>query len=57
VADMDAFLGFVREHDAWHFLEKRVAKTQVDEYVQAHKDLPPGINYSSMAVINVRRAS
>jgi hypothetical protein len=57
VADMDAFLGFVRERDAWHFLEKRVAKTQVDEYVQAHKDLPPGISYSSMAVINVRRAS
>lgn len=57
VADMDAFLGFVRANDAWHFLEKRVAKTQVDEYVDAHKDLPPGINYSRIASLNVRRAS
>jgi hypothetical protein len=57
VADMDAFLEFVRENDAWQFLEKRVAKTQVDEYVTATKTLPPGINYSAQAVINVRRSS
>jgi hypothetical protein len=57
VADMDAFLGFVKANDAWHFLEKRVAKTQVDEYVAAHNDLPPGINYTRMAALNVRRAS
>jgi uncharacterized protein YchJ len=57
VNDMDAFLAFVKENDAWHFLERRVAKTQVDEYVAAHKDLPPGINYTTMAALNVRRAS
>jgi hypothetical protein len=57
VADMDAFLEFVRENDAWQFLEKRVAKTQVDEYVAATKTLPPGINYSAQAVVNVRRSS
>ena len=57
VNDMDAFLAFVKENDAWHFLEKRVAKTQVDEYVAEHKDLPPGISYSRMASLNVRRAS
>jgi hypothetical protein len=57
VNDMDAFLGFVRENDAWHFLEKRVAKTQVDEYVNQHNDLPPGINYTKMAALNVRRTS
>jgi len=57
VADFDAFLGFVKENEAWHFLEKRVAKTQVDEYVGIHKDLPPGINYSTMSAINIRRAS
>ena len=57
VNDMDQFLDFVRANDAWHFLEKRVAKTQVDEYVQQHKDLPPGISYTQMAALNVRRAS
>jgi hypothetical protein len=56
VNDMDAFLAFVRANDAWQFLEKRVAKTQVDEYVQEHKDLPPGITYNRIASLNVRRA-
>lgn len=57
VADMDAFLEFVRDNEAWHFLERRVAKTQVDEYVAQNQDLPPGINYSTVVSINVRRAS
>jgi hypothetical protein len=56
VADMDAFLGFVRANEAWHFLEKRVAKTQVDEYVAAHQNLPPGVNYSRIAAVNIRRS-
>lgn len=56
VGDMDAFLDFVKTNDAWHFLERRVAKTQVDEYVAANNELPPGINYSSIAAVNVRRA-
>jgi hypothetical protein len=57
VNDMDAFLGFVKENEAWHMLERRVAKTSIDEYVTEHKDLPPGISYTKMAAINVRRAS
>jgi hypothetical protein len=56
VADMDAFLAWVKENEMWHFLERRVAKTQVDEYVAANSDLPPGVNYNSMTSINVRRA-
>jgi hypothetical protein len=57
VNDMDAFLDFVRTNDAWNFLEKRVAKTQVDEYVAENKDLPPGITYNRIASLNVRRAT
>ena len=57
VADMDAFLGFVKENEAWHFLERRVTKTAVDEFVAQNNDLPPGINYTRMAALNVRRAS
>jgi hypothetical protein len=57
VNDMDAFLAFVKENDAWHMLERRVAKTSVDEYVTQHNDLPPGISYTKMAALNVRRAS
>lgn len=57
VVDMDAFLDFVRANEAWHFLEKRVAKTAVDEFVADTQDLPPGVNYSRFASLNVRRAS
>jgi hypothetical protein len=56
VTDMDAFLDFVRENDAWHFLERRVSKVAVDEMVEATKDLPPGVNYSRIASIGIRRA-
>lgn len=56
VADMDAFLEFVKANEAWHMLERRVAKTTVEEYVTANGDLPPGINYSSVVAINVRRS-
>jgi hypothetical protein len=57
VEDMDAFLAFVKANEAWHMLERRVAKKSVDEFVEANKDLPPGIKYSSFTTINVRRAS
>lgn len=57
VADMDAFLDFVRKNDAWHMLERRVSKVAVEEYVDQTKDLPPGVTYSRIATIGVRRAS
>lgn len=56
VADWDGFLGWVRENNAWHMLEKRVAKTAVDEYKAANDDLPPGVNYRMEHVVNVRRS-
>ena len=56
VVDMDAFLEFVRQNDAWHFLERRVSKAAVDEMVAAERNLPPGVNYSRIASIGIRRA-
>jgi hypothetical protein len=55
VADWDSLLGFVREHSLWQMLERRVSKSAVDEYVAAHKDLPPGVNYSTAVAVNIRR--
>lgn len=55
VVDMDAFLGFVQQKEAWHFLEKRVSKAAVDEYVADTSDLPPGVSYTRFAAVNVRR--
>lgn len=54
VGDWDATLGFIREQEAWHMLEKRVAKNAVEEYRTEHDDLPPGINWREEIVVNVR---
>lgn len=56
VADWDGLLSFVREHGLWQMLERRVSKTAVDEYVAAHQDLPPGVNYSTAVAVNIRRS-
>lgn len=56
VADRDEFLNFVRSNEAWEFLENRVSKTAVEEYKEAHGDLPPGVNWSAAMTLNVRRS-
>lgn len=56
VADWDAILPFVREHELWHLIDKRVSKTAIDEYVAQHGDLPPGVNYRTEITIGVRRS-
>lgn len=55
VADWDAFFGYVREHDAWHLVEKRPAKTAVEEVLEETGELPPGLDYSRTIKINVRK--
>lgn len=56
VADWDSLLSFVQTNGLWQMLERRVAKTAVDEYAAMHKDLPPGVNYTQSIVVNVRRS-
>lgn len=53
--DWDMVLGFIKDNDAWHMLERRVNKTAVDEYFATNNDLPPGVNYRREVVVNVRR--
>lgn len=57
VADRDIFLDFVRDNDAWELLETRAAKKAVEDYRSANDELPPGINWSAVATINVRRSA
>lgn len=56
VADRDAFFRFVEENKAWNFLESRVNKTAVSEFIAANDDLPPGVNVSRRVVVNIRRS-
>ena len=54
-ADRQMFFEFVKENELFDLLEARPAKTVVDQYVEAHGELPPGINYSQTVVIKIRR--
>lgn len=55
VSDMNSFIEFVKENEAWHLLEKRVSKTGVRELLDADEPLPPGINWYVTTAINVRK--
>ena len=55
VADWDAVLGFIKEHEAFDLLEKRVSKTAVRAYIEADKSVPSGINYCTRLDVNVRK--
>lgn len=56
VADWDATLGYIKEHELWNMLEHRVAKKAVEEFKAEKDDLPPGVNWYEEVSINVRRA-
>jgi hypothetical protein len=55
VTDRAAFLRFVKSNDAFDFVESRVSKAALDEYIEEHGDMPPGVSRSTERVVNVRR--
>jgi hypothetical protein len=57
VNDRDAFMGYVRNAEAFNLLDVRANKTAIIEFRQANNDLPPGITWREEEVIRVRRAN
>lgn len=57
VADRDAFMEFIKSGDHWSMMEVRAAKTAVEQYKAANDELPPGVNWRSEVVVNIRRSS
>lgn len=57
VADWDAVLDFVKQNDAFEFLEKRISKIAVRDHIKHHKSVPPGVNYGTKLNINIRKAA
>lgn len=55
VDDWDLFLGWVRENNAWHTLERRASKTAVEEILAEEEAMPPGLSLSRAVVVNVRK--
>lgn len=56
VEDWDMYLAWVRENEAWHFLEQRATKASVKELLESEGTLPPGVSRKSSIKINVRRS-
>lgn len=54
-SDWDAFYNWVKENDAFDALERRIKKTFIADYQQAHDgDLPPGVSVYREYVARVR---
>ena len=56
VVDREAYIAFLQAEGQFDMIESRVNKTALDEYIEEHDDLPPGITRSVERTINVRRA-
>lgn len=55
VADWDSVLDFIREHEAYDMLEKRISKVAVRGYIDQNKTVPPGVNYGTRLDVNIRK--
>jgi hypothetical protein len=58
VADRETFMEFVKAKDEWPLLEVRASKAAVEQYRDSNDgNLPPGINWRSERVVNIRRSA
>lgn len=55
VADWNTVINFVKETDNWGLLKRGVSKTAVSEYTEENGVLPPGINWTVIKDVKVRR--
>ena len=56
--DWDEFKKFVLEHEALELLEKRIAQTNMAQFLEENPgSMPPGLNSSSEYDISVRKPS
>ena len=55
-ADWDAFYEWVKDHDAFDALERRIKKNFIAEYMATHEGgTPPGVSVFRKYVVRVRR--
>lgn len=55
VQDWDATFEWIKQNEAWAVLEKRVSKSVVTDYIEAHKEVPPGLSVKSEIVCHIRK--
>lgn len=56
VGDKDVFMNHVKQNSAFELLEVRCSKEAVQQYIDEHKELPPGVNWREEIHIRVQRS-
>lgn len=56
IADKGAFWAVVKETEDWDLIDVRANSTAVEDYIEKHGVQPPGVNFSRMFTVGVRRA-
>lgn len=57
IADMNAFWDYVQLTKDFDLVDKKANVTAVEEYIAKNNAPPPGVNFSSMLVVGVRRGA
>ena len=55
IADRETFLEYVKENDLFDLLENRINSSALNQFIEDHNDLPPGVTRNSVQIIQVRR--
>lgn len=55
ILDWASTFDYIREHELWHMLTRSLAKTAVEEFLEAQGELPPGVDISIETRVNVKR--
>lgn len=55
IADKTAFWTFVVTQNLWDMIDYKANPSQVAEYIEQNGTEPPGVNYSVMHTVNIRR--
>jgi hypothetical protein len=56
--DWDSMYNFVREHDAYGLLERRIHQTNMKQFIEENPDkFPPGMLLDSQYKITIRRSN
>lgn len=53
--DWQSTLDWIKASNLWEFLEKRVSKTVVQDYMESQGEVPPGINVRTEVEVRIRR--
>lgn len=57
LADPDAFMKFVIANEAFELLDRKANTTAVSAFIAEHHSPPPGVNFSTVYVVGVRRGA